>query len=75
MGHYGKAVQKQYFSVLSTRSGMERHDTIFRLFQFDLQSFHSTLSLSKVFHFLIVYLWQQKQPSIRSHTDIHLKLS
>lgn len=26
----------------------------------------STLSLSKAFHFLIVYLWQQKQPTVRS---------
>lgn len=31
-----QAVHKQYFSVFSTRSGMEHHETVFFLFKFDL---------------------------------------
>lgn len=72
MGHYGRAVQKQCASVLSAPevgwSVMIQYSVCSSLI-----CSPSTLSLSKVFHFLIVYLWQQKQPTTRSpYTDNHL---
>lgn len=68
----GRAVWKQYFSVHTSRSGMEHRDTIFCLFKFELSSFHSLFVWSVPLPYCVFMTKKTHyfHPTVNSHPQL-----